>query len=69
MRELTRYRCTVVEDRTRIVNRIQKVLEDANSKLAAVASDIRGVSAQLILRALLSGEQDAAQLAELARGP
>ena len=68
LRELTRYRRTVVEDRTRIVNRIQKVLEDANIKLTVVASDIRGVSAQLILRALLSGEQDAARLAELARG-
>jgi transposase len=68
LRDLVRYRQTLVEDRNRITNRIQKVLEDANIKLAAVVTDIQGVSAQAILRALLAGVTDAHQLAELAQG-
>lgn len=68
LRDLVRYRQSTVQDRTRIVNRIQKVLEDANIKLAAVATDVKGVSAQLMLRALLAGEEDPHALAELARG-
>jgi transposase len=68
LRDLTRHRSTLVAERARIVNRLQKVLEDANIKLAAVASDITGVSARLMLEALLDGERDAAMLAQLARG-
>jgi transposase len=68
LRDLVRYPQTRVEDRTRIVNRIQKVLEDANLKLAAVVTDIQGVSAQDILRALLHGERDPHSLAALAQG-
>jgi transposase len=68
LRDLVRYRQSTVQDRTRVVNRLQKVLEDANLKLAAVATDIKGVSAQAILRALLDGEADPQVLAELARG-
>lgn len=68
LHDLVRYRQSTVQDRTRIVNRIQKVLEDANIKLAAVATDVKGVSAQLMLRALLAGEEDPHALAELARG-
>lgn len=68
LRDLVRYRQSTVQDRTRVVNRIQKVLEDANIKLAAVATDIRGVSAQEILRALLAGQADPHALADLARG-
>jgi transposase len=68
LRDLVRYRQNTGQDRTRIVNRIQKVLEDANIKLAAVATDVKGVSAQLILRTLLAGEEDPHALAELARG-
>ena len=68
LRDLVRYRQSTVQDRTRIVNRIQKVLEDANIKLAAVATDIKGVSAQTILRSLLAGEEDPHALADLARG-
>jgi hypothetical protein len=50
------------------VNRLQKVLEDANIKLAAVATDILGKSGKEMLLALIGGEQDAELLAELARG-
>ena len=68
LRDLVRYPQTTVEDRTRVVNRIQKVLEDANLKLAAVVTDIQGVSAQEILRTLVGAEQDPPTLAALARG-
>jgi transposase len=68
LRELTRYRTALVRERAREVNRLQKVLEGANSKLAAVATDIMGVSGRAILAALLDGETDAAAMAELAQG-
>jgi transposase len=68
LRDVVRYRQSVVEERNRVANRVQKVLEDANLKLAAVASNIQGVSAQEMLRALLGGEEDPKLLAELARG-
>jgi transposase len=68
LRELTRYRKTLVQARTDEVNRLQKVLEGANLKLAAVVSDVLGLSSRAMLAALLSGEQDPEVLAELARG-
>jgi transposase len=68
LRELTRYRTSLVEERTRIVNRLQKTLEDTNLKLSSVITDISGVSARAILSQLLAGESDPAVLAELARG-
>jgi transposase len=68
LRDLTRYRTTLVEERARVVNRVQKVLEGANIKLASVASDILGVSGRDMLQGLAAGHTDAAQLAELARG-
>jgi transposase len=68
LRDLTRYRTHLVEERARITNRLQAVLEDANVKLASVVTDIRGVSARAMLEALIAGETDAATLAELARG-
>lgn len=68
LRELTRYRTSVVRDCARTINRLQKVLEGANIKLASVVSDIRGVSARLMLEALLAGERDTQQLASLAKG-
>jgi transposase len=68
LRELTRYRKTLVGERADEVNRLQKVLETANIKLAAVASDVLGVSGRLMLDALLGGEQDPQVLADLARG-
>jgi transposase len=68
LRELTRYRKTLIQERSREVNRLQKVLETANIKLAAVATDVLGLSGRDMLAALLAGEQDPAALAELARG-
>jgi transposase len=68
LRDLTRYRTHLVEERARLTNRLQALLEDANVKLASVVTDIRGVSARAILEALLAGETDPATLAELARG-
>jgi transposase len=68
LREVTRYRKTLVQQRTQEVNRLHKTLEGANIKLAAVASDIMGKSGRAMLAALLEGEQDPAVLAELARG-
>ena len=68
LRDLTRYRTHLVEERARLTNRIQAVLEDANIKLAAVVTDIRGASARAMLEALVAGETDPATLAELARG-
>lgn len=68
LRELTRYRKSLVEERAREVSRVQKVLESANLKLASVATDVLGRSGRAMLEALISGEQDPATLAELARG-
>jgi len=68
LRELTRYRTSVVRDRALTLNRLQKVLEAANIKLASVVSDIDGVSARLMLEALVAGQRDTQQLARLAKG-
>ena len=68
LRDLTRYRTSLVMDRARIVNRIQKLLEDANIKLGDVVSDITGVSARSMLEALIAGVSDPHELAQLARG-
>jgi transposase len=68
LRELTRYRTSLVEERTAAVNRLQKVLEGANVKLASVATDVTGLSARAMLAALVAGATDAAGLAELAQG-
>jgi transposase len=68
LRDLTRYRTHLVEEQARLTNRLQDVLEDANVKLAAVVTAVRGVSARPILEALVAGEADPAILAELARG-
>jgi transposase len=68
LRDLTRIRTTLIDERTAVVNRIQKVLEDANIKLAGVASNIMGVSGRDILAALLAGNTDPVAMADLARG-
>ena len=68
LRELTRYRRSLVQERTREANRIQKVLEGANVKLGSVATDVLGVSGRAMLKALSEGEEDPKALAELARG-
>jgi len=68
LRDLVRTRTTLKQDRARHVNRIAKVLEDANLKLGSVASDILGVSGRAILEALVAGQTNAAELAHLAVG-
>jgi transposase len=67
LRDLTRQRSQLVADRARVANRIQKVLEDANIKLASVASDILGVSGRAMLEAMIRGESDPELLADLAK--
>jgi transposase len=68
LREMTRYRTTLVQERTRIVNRVQKLLEGANIKLSSVATDIMGVSARAMLSEIAAGQTDATLMADLARG-
>ena len=68
LRDLTRYRKTLVELRTQEINRVHKVLDTANLKLGAVASNVVGVSGRRMLRAIEQGESDPAVLAELAKG-
>jgi transposase len=68
LRELTRYRSTLVQDHARTLNRFQAVLEDANLTLASVVTDISGGSARAMLAAILAGERDVETLADLARG-
>ena len=68
VRDLTRTRVRLIQERTRLINRIQKVLEDANIKLASVVSDLMGMTGQAIMTALLAGQEDPERLAHLARG-
>ena len=68
IRELTRYRRSVVEERSREAQRLDKVLQDAGIKLSSVASDILGTSGRSMLMALVSGTEDPAVLADLAKG-
>lgn len=68
LRDLTRQRTNLIRERAGVINRVQKVLEWANLKLASVVSDISGVSARAMLRALVNGTEDPAALAELAKG-
>jgi len=67
VRDLTRYRTKLVQERVREVNRVQGVLERANIKLASVASDIMGVSGRAMLEALIAGKADPAMIADLAK--
>lgn len=68
LRELTRYRESLVREQSAVANRVQKLLESSNLKLGQVASDALGVSGRAILRALVTGEQNPTKLAALARG-
>ncbi len=68
VRDLTRTRMRLMQERTRLINRIQKVLADANIKLASVVSDVMGVTGRAILMALVAGQEDPERLAHLARG-
>jgi transposase len=67
LRELVRYRRSIIEERARQHNRIQKVLEGANIKLGSVVSDIMGVSSKNMLRAIADGEDDPEKLANFAQ--
>lgn len=68
LRELVRYRTQLIQDRAREINRVQKVLEDANIKLGSVASNVLGVSGREMLEQIIAGQDDPAVLAQLARG-
>jgi transposase len=68
LRELARYRRSLIEERSREVNRIQKVLEGANVKLSSVATDILGVSGRAMLEAMVNGVENAEVLADMAKG-
>ena len=67
LRDLTRQRVQFMGDKTRVANRLQKILEDANIKLASVATDVLGVSGREMLHALIEGSKTPAQMANLAR--
>jgi len=68
LRELVRYRRTLLQQGAQMANRVQKVLEGANIKLGDVASDVLGVSGRAMLEAIVAGMDDPAVLASLARG-
>ena len=68
LRDLTRQRTHLIRERASEVNRMQKVLEWANIKLASVVTDITGVSARAMLEALVAGQNDVTALAQLAKG-
>ena len=68
LRDLTRTRASLRQDHTAVANRMQKILEDANVKIASVATDWLGVSGRLILNRMLDGEEDSRKLADLCRG-
>lgn len=68
LRELTRYREGLIRERTALANRIQKLAESANIKLAQVASDALGLSGKLMLRALANGESNVEKISDYAKG-
>ncbi len=68
LRDLVRYRTKLIQQRSSEINRVQKVLEDANIKLGAVVSDVMGASSRDMLNQLIAGQDDPAIMAQLARG-
>ena len=66
LRELVRYRRTLIHEKTRLITRVQKVLEGANIKLGDVASNVMGLSGRAMLKELAAGNTDSAAMAELA---
>jgi transposase len=68
LRELSRDRTSLVAERSRLKNRIQKILEEANIKLGSVASDGLGKSGRAMLTAMVEGQENPQQLADLALG-
>lgn len=69
LRELVRYRKSLIEERSREANRLQKVLEGCNIKLSSVVSDITGVSSRAMIESIIDGTNDPKLLAQLAQGP
>lgn len=67
LRGLTRYRTKLTQERTREIQRVQKLLEDANIKLDSVITDVMGTSAREMLDALIAGETDVEAMAQMAR--
>lgn len=67
LRDLTRTRTAITRERSREIQRLEKLLEDAGIKLSSVASDLTGVSSRAMLEALIAGQNNPAELAELAR--
>ena len=67
LRDLTRTRTTIIRERAREIQRLEKLLEDAGIKLSSVASDITGVSGRAMLEAMISGQHDPMVLADLAK--
>jgi transposase len=68
LRDLTRMRATLAQERSSVINRIEKTLEDPNLKLGVVVSDVVGASGRAMLNAIVEGQTDPAKLAELAKG-
>lgn len=68
LRELTRHRTNFVRERATLVNRVQKTLESANIKLASVATNVMGVTGRAVLEAIIEGNTNSLEMAELARG-
>lgn len=68
LRELTRFRTTLIKERANLINRLQKALESANIKLSSVLTNIEGVSGRAILAALIEGKASSEAMAELAKG-
>jgi transposase len=68
LRNLTRYRRSLIRDRAREMQRVEKLLEDAQIKITSVVSDVFGLSGRAILQALIDGQRDPAVLAQLAVG-
>jgi len=68
LRDLTRYRTNLVQERAMVVQWLHKVLESANIKLAAVATDVLGVSGRMMLDQIVAGNADPATMADLAKG-
>lgn len=68
LRDLVRYRTQLIQERSREINRLQKVLEDSNLKIGSVVSDVLGASSRDMLTAIIGGQQDPSLLAQFARG-
>lgn len=68
LRDLTRYRRALTQDRTRNKQRLEKILEDSQIKISSIVSDVHGASGRAMIEALIAGQRDPKVLAQLARG-